>query len=145
MVADAEVVKIISSILKNLQIGKFVVKLNHRKLLEAMMEASGCDLRKFKTICSSIDKLDKEPWEVVSKELIQKEVNELSVNELEQYVKLKGKPSEMVVLLKETNLYKLDSGKASISELEVLSCNLQAFECEDSCLIDLSLARGLDY
>ena len=27
-------------------------------------------MKKFKTICSSIDKLDKEPWENVAKELI---------------------------------------------------------------------------
>lgn len=48
----------------------FEVKISHRKLLEAIIECSKCDMKKFKTICSSIDKLDKEPWENVAKELI---------------------------------------------------------------------------
>jgi len=63
MIADAEVVKVVHDILQKLKIGKFVIKINHRKLLEAMFEKSGCDLSKFALICSSIDKLDKESWE----------------------------------------------------------------------------------
>ena len=39
-------------------------------ILEAIIECSGCDMKKFKIICSSIDKLDKEPWINVEKELI---------------------------------------------------------------------------
>lgn len=35
-----------------------------------MIELAGCEKRKFKSICSSIDKLDKEPWEKVQLELI---------------------------------------------------------------------------
>ena len=35
-----------------------------------MIELSGCEKRKFKSICSSVDKLDKEPWEKVELELI---------------------------------------------------------------------------
>ena len=48
----------------------FEIKISHWYLLEAIIECSDCDLKKFKTICSSIDKLDKEPWEKVEKELI---------------------------------------------------------------------------
>jgi histidyl-tRNA synthetase len=40
-------------------------------LLEAIIEEAGASLDKFKTICSSIDKLDKEKWEDVAKELIE--------------------------------------------------------------------------
>lgn len=56
--------------MSGLDIGNFVVKVNNRKFLDAMIELSGCEKRKFKTICSSIDKLDKEPWEKVKQELI---------------------------------------------------------------------------
>lgn len=40
-------------------------------LLEAIVECSECEPQKFKTICSSIDKLDKESFEDVAKELIE--------------------------------------------------------------------------
>ena len=71
MMPDAEVLCVVCQILSGLDIGNFVVKVNNRKFLDAMIELSGCEKRKFKTICSSIDKLDKETWEKVKQELIQ--------------------------------------------------------------------------
>lgn len=65
MLPDAEVLSVVCEILTKLDIGKFILKLNHRKFLDAMIELAGCEKRKFKSICSSIDKLDKEPWEKV--------------------------------------------------------------------------------
>lgn len=65
MLPDAEVLAVVCEILTKLDIGSFVLKLNHRKFLDAMIELAGCEKRKFKSICSSIDKLDKEPWEKV--------------------------------------------------------------------------------
>lgn len=37
-------------------------QLNHRVLLDAMLAAAGVPAAKFRTICSSIDKLDKAEW-----------------------------------------------------------------------------------
>ena len=52
-----------------------------------MVELAGCEKRKFKTICSSIDKLDKEPWEKVKKELInQKGLTEEMTHKLHRFV-----------------------------------------------------------
>ena len=70
MIPDAEVLSVVCQILSGLGIGSFKIKVNHRKFLDAMIELSGCEKRKFKSICSSVDKLDKEPWEKVELELI---------------------------------------------------------------------------
>jgi histidyl-tRNA synthetase len=70
MIPDAEVLKVVDEILSSLNAGKFVIKVNNRKFLDAIIELSGCDSSKFKTICSSIDKLDKISWEEVEDELI---------------------------------------------------------------------------
>jgi histidyl-tRNA synthetase len=87
MIPDAEVLSVVQEILKALDIGDFKVKVNHRKFLDAMVELSGCEKRKFKTICSSIDKLDKEPWEKVKKELItQKGLTEEMTDKLYRFV-----------------------------------------------------------
>lgn len=59
MLPDAECVKVVSDILNALNIGEFVIKLNHRLLLDGMFEACGVPTTKFRTICSSVDKLDK--------------------------------------------------------------------------------------
>lgn len=82
MVADAEVLKVFATILSDLQID-FKIKLNDRRLLDqAIIKKAGCDPSKFNTICSSIDKLDKEPWEEVKKELLGKGLTEESVDQL---------------------------------------------------------------
>lgn len=59
MIPDAECVKVVSEILKSLDIGEYVIKLNHRLLLDGMFEACGVPTDKFRTICSTVDKLDK--------------------------------------------------------------------------------------
>lgn len=41
MVADAEVLAVVVEILTDLRLGAFEVKLNHRKLLDAMLEIAG--------------------------------------------------------------------------------------------------------
>lgn len=59
MLPDAECVKVVSEILDTLNVGEYVIKLNHRLLLDGMFEACGVPTDKFRTICSSVDKLDK--------------------------------------------------------------------------------------
>ncbi len=51
-----------------------MVKVNHRKILEAVIKEADCNEEMFKTICSSIDKLDKQTWQEVKAELITKGV-----------------------------------------------------------------------
>lgn len=76
MIADTDVVSVGIEILKSLPIGmssllvcdavgSFMIKVNHRKLLDGMMEICGVPASKYRTIGSAIDKLDKEPWESV--------------------------------------------------------------------------------
>ena len=60
----------VSSILSELKVGDFLVKVSHRKLLDAMLTYCGVPKEKFHPICSAIDKLDKEPWETVRAEMV---------------------------------------------------------------------------
>ena len=53
-----------------LDVGAFRIKLNHRRLLDAMMRVCGVPGAKFRAICSAIDKLDKEPWAAVRAEMV---------------------------------------------------------------------------
>lgn len=59
MIPDAECVKVVSEILQSLQLGKFIIKVNHRQLLDGIFEACGVPQSKFRSICSAVDKLDK--------------------------------------------------------------------------------------
>ena len=59
MVPDAECVKIVKDILKAMEVGNFIIKVNHRQILDGIFEVCGVATNMFRTICSSVDKLDK--------------------------------------------------------------------------------------
>lgn len=59
MVPDTECVRIVAEILESVNIGDFKIKVNHRQLLDGIFEVCGVPASQFRTICSSVDKLDK--------------------------------------------------------------------------------------
>jgi histidyl-tRNA synthetase len=122
--------------------GKVTIKVNNRKLLDAMVEIAGAPKQKFKSICSSIDKLDKEPWDKVKRELIEdKGLTEDMANKLGKFVLYKGRPLDLLNKLKEDKLFE----GCALKEFEVLFKYIDTLGCSESILFDLSLARGLDY
>ncbi|KAH0507655.1 Zinc finger matrin-type protein 2 [Microtus ochrogaster] len=59
MIPDAECLKIMCEILSGLQLGDFLIKVNDRRVVDGMFAVCGVPESKFRTICSSMDKLDK--------------------------------------------------------------------------------------
>ncbi|GIL94796.1 hypothetical protein Vretimale_943 [Volvox reticuliferus] len=148
MVADAEVVKVLTEILTDLQLGKFEIKINHRGLLDAMLAIAGVPPQKFRPICSAIDKLDKEPWEVVRQEMVaEKGLPEEVADAIGQFVVLRGEPLELVTRLSVPDhpLAQHPMGKAALDDLAAMFNMLKAMGALGSLTLDLSLARGLDY
>ena len=147
MIPDADMLSVIIDILSSLDLGGFVIKLNHRKFLDAMVQLAGCEKRKFKAICSSIDKLDKESWETVRDELINmKGLTEEMCSKLHKFVVLKGEPFELLNRLKTEGVFAGHAeGENTIKEMELLFTYLKAMGILDKISFDFSLARGLDY
>ena len=151
MIADAEVISIVSELLDS--IGKlcelddfeYTIRVSHRQLLSAISEVCGIPNEKFKTFCSSLDKLDKSPWEEVRRELIEvKGLDEICVNKVEQYVNIKGSPSEVLSSLRSIPEFVSKSSK-TLNEMELLFNYLSHIGCLNRIIFDISLARGLDY
>ena len=92
MIADSELLSIANEILTGLGIENFELIISDRRILEAIIQIVGAPLERFKTICSSIDKLDKEPWDRVADELINdKGIDAEVVGKLENIVQQRGK------------------------------------------------------
>ncbi|KAJ0244595.1 Histidine--tRNA ligase [Hirschfeldia incana] len=145
---DFEVVKILTELLDKLEIGDYAVKLNHRKLLDGMLEICGVPAEKFRTICSSIDKLDKQSFEQVKKEMVEeKGLSSEIADRIGSFVKEKGAPMELLSKLRQEGSEFLGnkSSKEALDELSIMFEALERSKCSHRVVFDLSLARGLDY
>lgn len=146
MLPDAECVKVVSEILSSLDIGEFVIKLNHRKLLDGMFEACGVPSDKFRIICSAVDKLDKSPWTDVKKEMIdEKGLDEATADKIGEYVRFSGGTELIEKLLNDPKLKTVKSAVQGLEEMKILLNYCKIFGVTEQVLFDLSLARGLDY
>jgi histidyl-tRNA synthetase len=59
MLPDAEVLRIAMEILDSLEVGKYTIKINHRKILDGLFAICGVPADKISQISSAVDKLDK--------------------------------------------------------------------------------------
>ncbi|KDD74722.1 histidyl-tRNA synthetase, partial [Helicosporidium sp. ATCC 50920] len=148
MVPDAEALKVLTEALDALEMGEYEIKLNHRGLLDAMLAIAGVPEALFRPICSAIDKLDKEPWEKVRREMVEdKKLDPRAADAIEPFVKLRGRPRELLETLRAADGPFASSEQAAkvLGELDVLVGHLEALGALHRIVLDLSLARGLDY
>lgn len=145
MIPDAECVKIVQEILSTVDVGPFVIKLNHRMILDGIFEVCGVKADMFRTICSSVDKLDKSLWDEVKKEMIdEKGLDEAAADRIGEFVRMSG-GLELIEELLNGKLAESKIAKQGLDEMRLLLnyCNL--YGCGKAVSFDLSLARGLDY
>uniref|UniRef100_A0A914HDL2 histidine--tRNA ligase n=1 Tax=Globodera rostochiensis TaxID=31243 RepID=A0A914HDL2_GLORO len=163
MMQEAECLKIVEEVLTKLDVGEFEIRINHRLLLDGMFAASGVAEHLFKTVSSSVDKLDKQPWAEVREELERdKHVEEGTVHRLGELVCLREKHSDWdnQTLLEwltkkrwseEGNFpsvsdKSLQNIRQGVDELKLLFQYTELFGCDQSRIVfQPSLARGLDY
>jgi histidyl-tRNA synthetase len=147
MVPDSEAVCVVCEILNGLPIGDFAIKLNHRCLLDAILDICGVPADKFRTICSAVDKLDKEPWEAVKREMVEdKGLKPEVADKIGTFVLEKGEPWTLYTQLMESNKFGNHKGALqAMEDLRILFEYLEAMDKLKFVSFDLSLARGLDY
>ncbi|XP_074068913.1 histidine--tRNA ligase, cytoplasmic [Macrotis lagotis] len=146
MIPDAECLKIICEILSALQLGDFLIKVNDRRILDGMFKVCGVPDSKFRTICSSVDKLDKMLWEDVKNEMVEEKGLAPEVaDHIGAYVKQHGGVSLVEQLLQDPKLSQNKQALEGLGDLKLLFEYLGLFGISEKISFDLSLARGLDY
>ncbi|XP_075869778.1 histidine--tRNA ligase isoform X2 [Nelusetta ayraudi] len=146
MIPDAECLKIVHEILSQLDLGEFRIKVNDRRILDGMFAVCGVPDDKFRTICSTVDKLDKMPWEEVKKEMVgEKGLSEEAADQIGEYVSMQGGMDLAERLLQDQKMSQSKLACAGLSDIKLLFTYLQLFQVTDKVVFDLSLARGLDY
>ncbi|MEM5814228.1 MAG: histidine--tRNA ligase [Candidatus Aenigmatarchaeota archaeon] len=134
MLSDAECVTAVCEALEQLGFKEIKVRLNNRKLLQALFVKAGVKEPQLLEAFRSVDKLDKIGTDGVKKELDGKGI---AWKGIEEIIKLKGDALEKI----EDKYGKIDG----LNELkEFLKC-AKALGIDKYLEIDLSLVRGLEY
>ncbi|KAJ2704226.1 Cytoplasmic and mitochondrial histidine tRNA synthetase [Coemansia sp. IMI 203386] len=146
MIPDAECIKVAVDVLTQLDVGAFVVKINHRKILDAIFEVSGVPEAKVRSISSAVDKLDKLPWSDVKKEMVgDKGLSEEVADKIGEYVLLKGGEELLAKLRSMPELMASKKAQEGVSDMALFFKYARIFKVLDHVSFDMSLARGLDY
>ena len=133
--ADAEVIACANSALKAIGVEKFVFRINSRKLMKELLTDAGVPKNQIVRTLRILDKLDKLSKDEIAKEL-RAFLSEESTNELLELMKLSGDWYKISKTIKVCG----DTQKI----IEEFLNYLKSFGIKNF-IIDLSLARGLDY
>jgi histidyl-tRNA synthetase len=145
MLADAEVVSIMAEALTAVGLRNFMIHTSHRRLLSGLAEASGVPAEDAALIYRSIDKLSRIGENGVYKELTDQGIESDVAKRVIELVTTTGAPLELIESLRD-QLANVDGAIQALDELTELFRYLPSFGISsNSYMLDLSLARGLDY
>jgi len=141
MAADAEVIAVAISCLEKLGMKNFKVRLNNRKILESISSAIGVDRGNSLNVFRAIDKLDKIGIDGVKLELEKIGLSKDQISEIANYISISGS----IDTIERSIGCMLDNiGKQGFKELIEIVEDLEKYGFSNY-VLDLSLARGLDY
>jgi histidyl-tRNA synthetase len=141
---DAEIPSIIYTTFKELGFDNFTIRVNNRKILSGLFSELGYS-EKITDILRIIDKIDKIGADNVKKELEMMEVDTAAIKKIIDFVNIKGECLEVIGKLRSLNIASEVFNKG-ISELEEVTKAVESFGLpKENYMIDLTIARGLDY
>ena len=144
ILADAEIPSVIYEVFKALDFGKFTIRVNNRKVLNGFFaEFELGDLTK--DILRIVDKIEKQGKEKVIEEMSQLNISSAIVGKIINFIEIKGKKEEVISKLMELKVQNSLFAEG-LEELKIVCEAMEKFGIpEDYFIVDLSIARGLDY
>lgn len=141
---DAEMPAVIYNVFRRLDFGKFTIHINNRKVLNGFFESLGLE-NQIADILRNIDKIDKIGRDNVIDELKELGIDENNISSIIDFIAISGSNDEKIAALKAINIDN-EKYKEGVNELETVAGYMRDFGIdEDYFVIDLTIARGLDY
>ena len=142
-VIEAEVCAAVSDALTELGFGEFVIRINHRQLLTAILEAAGVGSALHGDALVALDKLDKIGREGVAKEFAARGVADVSGGKLLALFASAGQPAALDDSERFVGAH--ESGRGAVANLRAILELSQSTSAAGRLKFDPSLARGLSY
>lgn len=143
IINDAEIPAVIYSTFKDLGFDSFTIRINNRKVLKGFFQSLGVEDSTY--VLRTIDKLEKIGMENVKKELKEQGLSDEGINKVIQFIGIEGNNEEIIESLK---ALKIDNEifQEGLKELESVAEYIGIFGVsKENYIIDLTIARGLDY
>jgi histidyl-tRNA synthetase len=136
---EVELANIYHMVFVKLGLTGYELKINNRKILQALSELCG-GVEKLTAITISIDKLDKIGIEKVKEELSQRGLTTVQIDIIQNYLNISGSNDEKLIAAK-TLFLNNETAKKGLEELKYVYDKAR----NTNLVIDFTLARGLNY
>ena len=144
LINDAELPSVIYMIFTKLGFSNFTIKINNRKILNGLFKSIGQKENSVE-ILRIIDKIDKIGKEAVIEELEKINVGKEQIDKIISFIEIDDTNDEKIEKLKALKIEN-ETFKKGLEELTFVVKNMRLFGIpETNIMIDLTIARGLDY
>lgn len=145
MVADAEIISVLVDALQVVGLQHSTVHVSHRRLLERIAVAAGVPETQAATVYRSVDKLDKIGAGGVKSEMIEGGIDAGSADAILESISLGGSSTDILAEL--GSMLQTDAeAEGALAEMTELFQLLPRMGVpSEKAMLDLTLARGLDY
>lgn len=147
--ADAEIIALMDATMRALGFSKFIIRINNRKILSGLAKYVSFAEEKTEAVLRILDKLGKQSWDEIAKELTEKkgvELDKKQIEALQQFFEIKDIDSEKILERASMLMKDIPIAEEGIKELSEIAKYLKLLGVpETAWVIDLSVARGLSY
>ncbi len=141
---EAEMPSIIYNIFNELGFNNFTIHINNRKILNGLFEELGLTDTSV-DVMRIIDKLDKIGFEKVCTELEKINISKPIIEKIVEFLEIQGETNEKIEKIEKLNINN-EKFKTGLEELKEVIKYIRLFKVpEENFMIDLTIARGLDY
>ena len=145
MTADAEIISVLVDALAAVGLENSIVHVSHRRLLERIAVAAGVPEAQAATVYRSVDKLDKIGADGVKTEMIAGGIDQKATDAILETISIRGGSSDILFELSK-RLQSDANAEGALAEMtELFQLLAQMGVPADKAVLDLTLARGLDY
>jgi len=141
ILADAEIPSVINAIFTEIGIGRFLIRINNRKVLQGLLQAEGIEGDRVVSTLRILDALEKIGRDKVAANLTDEAG--LAPTAADRLLGRIDGTTDLDGLAEEVDLPLVSEG---VAELQAVRAGLMALDVpEENWTVDLSIARGLDY